>query len=71
VVVDDQQGLAAGLERGGGGGALVGVERGAFLLKRGAGPQLDRAVLTANRWPLGSNAMLVTGPAATATGPAA
>ena len=33
MVVDDEQLLAAGLERGGGIGALLGVERGAFLLQ--------------------------------------
>src|SRR5512141_3213085 len=55
VVVGDKQVLAAGVERGGGSGALFGVERGAFLGKRGAGPQLDRSVLaTGGREPLTS-----------------
>lgn len=34
VVVNDEQALAAGLECGGGSGALFGGERGPFLLER-------------------------------------
>src|SRR5262249_4359632 len=49
LVVDYEQVLAGGQKRGSGGGARLGAEGGAFLLKRRAGPQLDRSVLTGGR----------------------
>ena len=73
VVVDDEHAVAARVERGAGRGALIGVS----AVPSCWSVEVATTALTvpswlpvvAKRWPVGSNAMLATGPAADGYGP--